>query len=285
VRRADLAALLVAVAAVGYTIFALAHASLTSHPAAVHRSFGSSAAGGEAKAATTPSGGTPETTGASPTAIPSPSTPVTVPGSAGAAPAGRAKAASGAGSSAITSTEPGGPNTKPATASVQPAAPVNQLTTRSSSASQPSPGNQTGSGNQPPPGNQPGSGNQPGPPVVSPNGWRPAQTAASTNPTAPRTTNPTAAASTVNAPGAWVPCSQPSQQTALVTFHNPSPTGRRLAWVSPTCQLSAAVMVPAGGSVTLPTVVGNCWAFVDPASGRPVGSTVIYPGQRDAWVY
>jgi hypothetical protein len=71
----------------------------------------------------------------------------------------------------------------------------------------------------------------------------------------------------------------------MVTFHNPTPNARQLAWVSADCHVYPGVLVGANRTVILPTFVGTTWAFADPATGRLVGSTTIYAGQRDAWVY
>jgi hypothetical protein len=72
---------------------------------------------------------------------------------------------------------------------------------------------------------------------------------------------------------------------ALVTFHNPTPVARRVNPVTAGCQVLPGPLVPANRTVTLATLIGQTWAFADPASGRLVGSTTISAGQRDAWVY
>ena len=90
----------------------------------------------------------------------------------------------------------------------------------------------------------------------------------------------------LGAPGAWVPCSRPTAQLVVVTFHNVTPNWRWVQWVSPDCQIvPAAVVAPGGGTLTLTTYVGTTWAYVDPTTGRPAGSTMLYAGERDAWVY
>jgi hypothetical protein len=64
-----------------------------------------------------------------------------------------------------------------------------------------------------------------------------------------------------------------------VTFVNGSGAPLQLDWSSFGCARRPFGTVPPGGSVTLPTFAGHAWAFVDPASGRVVGSTVIQAGQ------
>jgi len=121
----------------------------------------------------------------------------------------------------------------------------------------------------------------PAPPVV--------RTAATTSRVAPTTTSTTtsraATATTVDAPGAWVPCTRPTGQSASVTFHNPMPSARRLVLVSADCQVSPGAYLASNGTLGLTTVVGTTWAFMDPTTGRLTGSITIYAGQRDAWVY
>ena len=121
----------------------------------------------------------------------------------------------------------------------------------------------------------------PAPPVV--------RTTATTSRVAPTTTSTTtsraATATTVDAPGAWVPCTRPTGQSASVTFHNPMPSARRLVLVSADCQVSPGAYLASNGTLGLTTVVGTTWAFMDPATGRLTGSITIYAGQRDAWVY
>jgi len=110
--------------------------------------------------------------------------------------------------------------------------------------------------------------------------------ATTTTRTTTTTHTSTATQSTLDVPGVWVPCSKASIQGLIVTFHNTTSTSRRLAWVSTGCQLvPGALVAPGGGTVTVVTFVGNSWAFLDPATGRPVGATVMYAGQRDAWMW
>lgn len=111
-------------------------------------------------------------------------------------------------------------------------------------------------------------------------------TTTSTNrPTTTTTSRATTTTTTTTTPPAvQVPCSRPTLRAALVTFHNTGASARRLAWVSSSCRIVPQTLVPAGGRVLVATFVGTVWAFLDPATDRPVGSTTISPGQRDAWL-
>jgi hypothetical protein len=91
-----------------------------------------------------------------------------------------------------------------------------------------------------------------------------------------RTTPPKAPAP---APEPTVACSRFSLLSTRVTFQNTSSKPLQVQWSSFGCRRSTRATVPPGGQVTLPTWVGHSWAFVD-SSGRVVGTAVIQFGQH-----